>query len=177
MRFWINFLNLGWCFLPKILQIALLSGFSASWFNTTVPGGFLGNRNVGDQATPLFLHSSKTASCRDDATKSKFGFMHTLKERLPKSNLACRGVKKIQSNNTIRRCWQFANQKWMTMWLYPIWNKTCCSPDIQAVSRFSEWFKCTLEWYLRHPGCKRLQLDPESTMRILHVYGSVHHQS
>jgi hypothetical protein len=43
----------------------------------------------------LRLHSSKRASCRDNAAKSKFGFKHTLKERLPKSNLACRGVKKF----------------------------------------------------------------------------------
>jgi len=59
----------------------------------------------------LRLHSSKGTSCRDDAAKSKFGFKHTLKEKLSKSNLACRGVNKIQSNNTIRGCWQFANQK------------------------------------------------------------------
>jgi hypothetical protein len=43
----------------------------------------------------LRLHSSKKALCRDDAAKSKFGFKHTLKERLPKSNLAYRGIKKI----------------------------------------------------------------------------------
>jgi hypothetical protein len=50
---------------------------------------------MGDQATPLSLHSSKIASCRDDITKSKFGIRHTLKEGLPKSNLACCGVKKF----------------------------------------------------------------------------------
>jgi hypothetical protein len=44
---------------------------------------------------PYFLlHSSKKALCRD-AAKSKFGFKHTLKERLPNSNLVCRGVKKF----------------------------------------------------------------------------------
>jgi len=41
------------------------------------------------------LHSSKRASCCDDATKSKFGFKRTLKERLPKPSLACRGVKQF----------------------------------------------------------------------------------
>jgi len=41
----------------------------------------------------LCLHSSKRALCCDDATKSKFECRHTLKERLPKSNLACHGAK------------------------------------------------------------------------------------
>jgi hypothetical protein len=43
----------------------------------------------------LLLLSSKRVLCCDDATKSKFGFKHILKERLPKSNLACHGVKKF----------------------------------------------------------------------------------
>ena len=43
----------------------------------------------------LRLHSSKRASCHDDAAKSKLGFKHTLKDKLPKSNLVCRGVKKF----------------------------------------------------------------------------------
>jgi hypothetical protein len=43
----------------------------------------------------LRLHSSKRVSCRDDAAKSEFGFKHTHKEKLPKSNLACRVVKKL----------------------------------------------------------------------------------
>jgi hypothetical protein len=43
----------------------------------------------------LRLRSSKRASCRDYTTKFKFGFKHTLKEKLPKSNLAGCGVKKF----------------------------------------------------------------------------------
>jgi len=96
MPLWINFLKPGWCFLSKISQIALPSGFNAPWFNTTVPGGILGNRNgVIRPRHALRLHSSKRGSCCDDATKSKLGFRHTLKEELPKSNQACCGVKKF----------------------------------------------------------------------------------
>ena len=94
--FWISFLNHGWCFLSKISQVAFPRGFSAPWFNNTVPGGVLGNQTwVIRPRSSLLLHSSKRVSCCDDATKSKFGSKHILKERLPKSNLACRGVKKF----------------------------------------------------------------------------------
>jgi len=57
LRLWINFFSLGWCFLPKISQIAVPSEFNEPWFNSIVLGGILGNRNVGDQATPLSAYT------------------------------------------------------------------------------------------------------------------------
>ena len=59
----------------------------------------------------LRLHSYKRDSCRGYATQSKYKLTHTLKERLPNTSLACRGVKKIQSSNTGRICCQFVKRK------------------------------------------------------------------
>jgi hypothetical protein len=64
--------------------------------HTTIPSreGFWETETWAIRPRPsLRLHSSKSDSCRDDATNPNFG-CHTLKERLPKSSLACRGVKK-----------------------------------------------------------------------------------
>ena len=52
-------------------------------------------------------------------------------------------------------------------WLYTFEMRLVFPHDIQAVSRNSERFKCsTSDWYLRYPRLQKLQLDPESTMRI-----------
>ena len=96
MRLWINFLTLGWCFLSKISQIALPVGLVHPGSTLVSWKGFWEIKTRVIRPRPsLRLHSSKRAFCCDNATKSKFGFRHTLKERLPKSNLACHGVRKF----------------------------------------------------------------------------------
>jgi hypothetical protein len=47
----------------------------------------------------LHSPSSEHASCCRDATESKFAFRRTLEVKLPKSNLACRGVRKFNPSN------------------------------------------------------------------------------
>jgi hypothetical protein len=70
-------------------------------------------------------------------------------QRLPKSNLACRSVKKFKP---IIPPADVGNMQTKNEWLKvtpPIWNKTWCSPTI---SHYSESFECrTFERYLRHP--------------------------
>ena len=163
-RLWINFFSLGWCFLPKNSHIAIPSGFNAPWFNTAVPGGILGNRNVGDQATPL---SPLTLLQESFVLWWCNQIQISMQARLPKSNLACHGAKKFNSitpsadggNWQIKNEWLKVTNQFKLDLLFP--------HDIQAVSRYSERFKCsTFELYLRYPRLQTLQLDPESTMRI-----------
>jgi len=112
--------SFGWCFLIKIFQIILSSGFNAPWFNTTIPGRVSGNRNMGDQAMPLspltvLQESFMSLWCR----KIQIFVQAYSQRKTTQVESSLSRCQKIQSNNTIRGRWQFANQKWMIMWLYP----------------------------------------------------------
>jgi len=118
-------------FLKLLFLVSLLHPRS------TLPsrGGFWGIETWVIRPRPsLRLHSSKRTSCCDDATESKFGCRHTLKEKLPKSNLAFRGVKKF---NPIITSADVGNFQTKNEWLKvtpPIWNETCFSPTISRLS-------------------------------------------
>ena len=134
MRFRVSFLNLGWCYLSKISHFVLPSDLVHP--RTTLPSqeGFSETETRVIRPRPsLCLHSSKSDSCRDDATKSKLWLRRTLKERLPKSNLASRSVKKF---NLIIPSAEVGNLQTKNEWLevtLPVWNKTCCSPTISRL--------------------------------------------
>ena len=166
----------GWIFLvmggvssPKFLQLLFLVDLMHP--GSTLPSReeFWGIETWVIRPHPsLRLRSTKRASCCDDATKYKFECRHTLKERLPKSNLSCRGVKQF---NPITPSAGVGNLQTKNEWLkvtLPIWNQTCSSPTITRLSPVTP--KCSnvvlSSGTSTTPGCKRLQLDPESTMRI-----------
>jgi len=114
------------------------------------------------------LHSAKRASCCDDATKSKFECRHTLEERLRESNLAWRGVTNlnpIMPSAVVGNLQRKIERMKVTQ---PIWNKTWCSPTISRLSPVTT--KCSnvvlSSGTSPIPGCKRLQLDTEYTMRF-----------
>ena len=129
---------------PKFLKLLFLVDLMHP--GSTLPSreGFWGIETWVIRPRPsLRLHSSKRASCCDDANKSKFECRHNLKESLPKSNLACRGVK-----NSIQLCHprmlaicKPKMNDWR--WLYPFEIRLAIPNDIQAVSRYSERFKCS----------------------------------
>ena len=60
-----------------------------------------------------------------------------------------------------------AKNEWLNLTL-PIWNKTCCSPTISRPSPVTPNVSNVVlsSGTSATPGCKRLQLEPESTMRI-----------
>jgi len=94
--------------------------------------------------------------------------LNNLKERLPKSNLACRYVKKF---NPIMPSADAGNLQSKNEWLkvtLPIWNKTCCSHTISRLSPITPKGSNVVisSGTSATAGCKRLQLEPESTMRI-----------
>jgi len=96
MRLLINLFSLGWYFFPKISQILFLVDLMHP--GSTLPSRerFWGIETWVIRPHPcLRLHFSKRPSGCDDANKSKLECRHTLKERLPKANLAFRGVKKF----------------------------------------------------------------------------------
>jgi len=89
-------LILGGVFSPNFLKLLFLADLVHPCSTLQSREGFWEIKTCVIRPRPsLLLHSSKRVSWCDDATKSKFGFKHTFKERLPKSNLACRGVKKF----------------------------------------------------------------------------------
>ena len=87
---------------------------------------------------------------------------------LPKSNLACRSVKQLNPIIPSTDVGNFQTKKWMTEGYSTHLKWDLLFPhEIQAVSLYSERLKCSIfEWYLRYPRLQRLQLEPESTMRI-----------
>lgn len=64
---------------------------------------------------------------------------------------------KIQTNNTKRICWQFANKNaWMKVPLH-FWNKTCSSPLISRLFPVTQKGSnvVVFVWYLRHTRLRR----------------------
>ena len=131
LAFWDFLLFLVWCFPSEISKIALPRVFSAPWFNATIPRGILGNRNVCDQATPLSPLVLIQESFMPWCNKIQMWVLAYCQRKTTQVQSSLSRCQKIQSNNTIRRCWQFVNQKWMIL---PIWSKTCCSPMISRLS-------------------------------------------
>jgi len=84
MWFRVSFFKLRLCYLSKISHLVLPSDLVHP--RTTLPSreGFWETETWVNWPRPsLCLHSSKSDSCRDDATKSKLRFRRTFKESLP----------------------------------------------------------------------------------------------
>jgi hypothetical protein len=98
----------------------------------TVLGVFLRNRSVGDQATPLSAYAA-LAIHAVMLQQNTIWIQAYSREWTTQAQPSLSRFQKMQSNNIICRCWQFANQKRMTEMKLTVVPYSGCLPLFRKV--------------------------------------------